>query len=130
MAQRCIFHGNRVITNIREKTEIFNFLFPNQCSLIRNSSVLFSDYELFTDKSLWNITFVDKDIRRIKRSLDPNKGQGHDVMSICMLKICGDSIYRPLELIFRACLVHGVFPQNWIRSNLLFLFIKNTRNSQ
>ena len=125
-----IFHKNRVITDIREKTELFNCLLPNQCSLIRNGSVLFTDYELFADKSLSNITFADNDIGRMKWSLHPNKGQGHNMMSICMLKICGDSIYKPLGRIFRACLEHGVFPQNWIRSNLLFLFIKNTTNSQ
>ena len=34
-------------------------------------------------------------------------------MSIRMLKICGDSIHKSLEIIFRACLEHGVFPQNY-----------------
>ena len=30
-----------------------------------------------------------------------------------MLKIYGDSINKPLGLIFRACLHHEIFPQNW-----------------
>ena len=65
---------------------------------------------IFTDESLSNITFADKDIGRITSGLDPSKAHGHDMMSICMLKICGDSIYKPLALIFRACSKHGFFP--------------------
>ena len=48
-----------------------------------------------------------------------NKAYGHDMMSIRMLKICGDSNYKPLGLIFRACLEHRVFPQNWKKANVL-----------
>ena len=99
--------------DFREKAELFNFLFANQCSLVQNSSVLPTDFELFTDQSLSNITFTDNDIGRIISSLDHNKAHGHDMMSICMLKIYGDSINKPLGLIFRACLHHEIFPQNW-----------------
>ena len=43
------------------------------------------------------------------------------MMSIRMLKICGDSdsVYKPLGLIFRACLEHGVFPQNRKKVNFV-----------
>ena len=36
---------------------------------------------------------------------------GHDNISIRMLKICGVSICKPLEIIFRTCLNHGQFPE-------------------
>ena len=114
-----IFHENRFIINFREKVESFNSFFDNQCLLIRNSSVLSTDYKLFTDKSLSNITFTDNDIGRIIGSLDPNKAHGYDMMNICMLKVCGDSIYKPLGIIFRACLEHGVFPQNGKKTNIV-----------
>ena len=68
-----IFHKNRFITNFREKAELFNSFFASQSSLVRNSSVLPTDFELFTDKSLSNITFTDNDIGRIISSLDSNK---------------------------------------------------------
>ena len=42
-------------------------------------------------------------IGRIISCLDPNKAHGHDMMSIRMLKICGDSFYKLLGIIFRAC---------------------------
>ena len=47
-----IFHKNRFITNFRERAELFNYFFASQSSLVRNSSVLPTDFELFTDKSL------------------------------------------------------------------------------
>ena len=68
-----IFHENRFIIDFREKAELFNSFFANQCSFVRNSSVLPTDFELFTDKSLSNITFTDNDIGRIISSLDSNK---------------------------------------------------------
>ena len=67
-----IFHENRFITDFREKAELFNSFFANQCSLITNCSVLPTDYELFTGQSSSSITFKDNDIGRIIGSLDPN----------------------------------------------------------
>ena len=69
-----------------------------------NSSVLTIDYLLFTDESLLNMETEDN------KGLDPSKAHGHDMMSIRMLKIYGDSIYKPLALIFRVCLEHLAFP--------------------
>ena len=60
-----IFHENRFTSNFREKAELFNYFFANQSSLVRNSSALPTDFEIFTDKSLSNITFADNDIGRI-----------------------------------------------------------------
>ena len=36
-----------------------------------------------------------------------------------MLKICGDSIYEPLETIFRQALLTGVFPSEWKKGNIV-----------
>ena len=35
-----------------------------------------------------------------------------------MLKICGDSVYKPLEMIFRQTLLTGVFPSEWKKGNI------------
>ena len=119
-----IFHNNRFITDFTEKAELFNSYFANQCSLLRNSSVLPTDSELFTNKSLSNITFADNDIGMIINSLDLNKAHGHDMMSIHMLNICSNSINKPLGLIFRACLEHGGFFLKTGKKPTLFLFTK------
>ena len=54
--------------------------------------------------------FAKENILRIINNLDPNKAHGHDEISIRMLKICGDSICRPLNIIFKTCLRTGKFP--------------------
>ena len=92
-----------------------------------NSSIISTDYELSTNKSLANITFTDNDIGKIIRELERNKAYVHDMMSTCMLKICGDFVYKPLGLIFRACLDHEMFPQNWKKVNVLLIHIKNEK---
>lgn len=35
-----IFHQKRFIANFKEKSELFNFLFANQCLLIMKSSMI------------------------------------------------------------------------------------------
>ena len=36
-----------------------------------------------------------------------------------MLKICGSSVYGPLELIFKDALRTGLFPSNWKKGNIV-----------
>ena len=120
-----IFNDSKFITDFREKAEPFNSFFANQCSLITNTSVLLTNCESLTDKSLSHISFTDNDSGNIIKSLDPNKAHGHDMMSIRMLKICGDSIYKPLHLIFRASLDQGTFPLCWKKANVVPIYKKN-----
>ena len=35
------------------------------------------------------------------------------MISICMLKICGDSITKPLDFTFKSCIESGKFPTEW-----------------
>ena len=44
-----------------------------------------------------------------------------------MLKICGLSIYKPLEIIFRTCLDHGKFPEEWKKANVVPVFKKGVK---
>ena len=41
------------------------------------------------------------------KNLDRNKSHGHDMLSIRTLKLCGESIYKPMNLIFKPCLETG-----------------------
>ena len=42
----------------------------------------------------------DEDIYRIIKTLDINKAHGYDEVKIRMLKLCGESIVKPLSIIF------------------------------
>ena len=46
-------------------------------------------------------------------------GHGHDMISIRMIKLCGDSIYKPLEMTFKSCLNQGIIPAEWKKANIV-----------
>ena len=97
-----LFHQNRYITKCNDTAKLFNNIFANQCSLINNSSELPSLLFKRTENVISPIDFGSDDISKIIHNLDPNKAHSHDMISIPMLKICGNSIYKPLHLIFRS----------------------------
>ena len=45
-----LFHENKFITNFKEKAELFNTYFANQCTLLHNSSVLPNNLTKLTNK--------------------------------------------------------------------------------
>ena len=52
---------------------------------------------------------------------------GHDNISIQMLKICGVSIWKPLEIVFRSCLNHGKSPEEWKKANVVLVLKKGDK---
>ena len=62
------------------------------------------------NKCLSTIRFTENDILKVIRKLDPSKAQGHDKVSIRMLKLSDKAISKPLHIIFTSCLETGVFP--------------------
>ena len=93
-----LFYENCFTTNFKGKAELFNSFFADQCSLMSNASKLPSNFTLYTD--YLQLQSQD-DIGKIIQNLKPNKAHGHDNISFRMLKICGSSIYGPLELSFK-----------------------------
>ena len=41
------------------------------------------------------------------------------MISIRMIKLCGNSIFKLLEVIFKSCLNQGVFPAEWKKANVV-----------
>ena len=104
-----IYHNNNYITDFKEKAEIFNNFFAKQCTIVNNTSQLPTDSLKRTNNCLYTISFTKDDIAKIKKNLDPNKANVHDMISTCILKICGQSILKPLE-IFKSCIESRKFP--------------------
>ena len=94
-----IFYDNRFITDFKQKAEIFNSHFFKQCTRLINNSTILSQCPQKLNESLPSITFEINDIEKIIKNLDPNKSHGHDMLSIRMMKLCGESIYKALSLI-------------------------------
>ena len=114
-----LFHENKFVIDFKEKAELFNSFFAKQCSLIKNSSKLPSLLHYLTDNRLSSVRFSQDDIAKIIQNLDPDKAYRHDNISIRMLKICGSSIYKPLEMIFKQCIETGFFPSEWKKANIV-----------
>ena len=102
-----LFHENKFVTDFREKVEFFNSFFAKQCSLINNGSSLPSELKNNPGLSLYSIRFSTEDALKIISNLDTNKSHGHEEISIRMLKLCGSSVFRPLQIICNSCLGHG-----------------------
>ena len=80
-----------------------------------------------TNNSLYSVRFSTEDILQIINNLDSNKAHGHDEISIRMLKICGSSVCRPLQIIYKSCLDRGKFPQEWKKANVVPVHKKNDK---
>ena len=114
-----MLHWNRYITEYKDKAELFKNVFLNQCFLINHSRVLPSVLFIRTKNLISSINFTSVDIAEIIQKLDPNKGHGLGINSILMLKIFGNSIYKPLQ--FNFPILH------WERE-ILFSFIRKVIN--
>ena len=117
----------KYIVDFQEKVQIFNSFFADQCAPIWNGSVLPSELPLRTDNTLSTCHFAKEDILRINNNLDPNKAHGHDAVSIPMLKTCGDSIWRPLNI--RVNLRTGKFPLEWKKANIVPIHKKGDKQT-
>ena len=74
-------------------------------------------FHLFTDKQLIVIDHSLEDLKNTIHALNPNKSHGRDNISVRMLRICGDPILAPLDLIFRNIILTGIYPDTWKLAN-------------
>ena len=81
------------------------------------------------DQSLTSINFFQDNILKKNQNLNPNKAYGRDKISICIIKICGKSLCRPLEMIFKSCIIKGEFPSEWKKANVVPVHKKSDKPS-
>ena len=124
-----LLHSGKFIMDFKEKAELFNDFFKMQCSLVSNNSELPSVLTKKTCKLISSVEFSTNDILKIIRTLTPNKAHGHYMISIRMLKICDESICKPLSIIFQACLENGKFPSEW-KKPMWFLSSKKNNKQE
>ena len=117
------------MTDFKEKAELFNAFFAKQCSLIKSNSQLPSHLHYLTDNRLSSASFSQDNIAKMIQKFDPNKAHGHNI-STCMLKICGSSIYKPIELIIKQFNETGVFPSEWKKDNIVFIHKKGGKKKK
>ena len=88
------------------KAQNFNNIFPKHCIPVENTSKLLINFFKRANNLFSTISFTKNGIAKITRNRNPNKAHGFDIISIRMLKICGDSAFLNL----RTCIESGKFP--------------------
>ena len=121
-----IYHNN-YITDFQEKAEIFNSFFAKQCTIAENTSQILTDSLKRTNNFLSTVPFTKDDIVKIIKNSDPNKAHGHDMISIFMIKICGESILNPFQLLLKSCIESGKFSIEWKKANVVPVHKKNDK---
>ena len=66
---------------------------------MQNRSTIPSVFTPLTHKSLASFKFTGNDIKCVINKSDFNKAHIHDMIGIRMIKLCGDSICKILEII-------------------------------
>ena len=92
--------NNKTVLDFTEKANLFNDFFASRCTPISTCSVLPSRKSFKTNKSLYKPNIKEDDILKIIRKLNVNKTNGHDDISVRILKICDSVLTEPLSIIF------------------------------
>ena len=112
-----IILNDKYISNFRDKANIFNDYFSDQCNILDNDSTL-PDIEYKTTASTNHVNISVEKIINIISKMNPKKGGGHDGISITMLQLCISEVAIPLQLIFQRCILTGKFPDHWKYANV------------
>ena len=84
--------NDKFVTDIQMKANIFNKFFTDQCTPLKNNSLLPVNQILLTQSRLTSLDFNEDEILKIIRALNINTAHGHDNISIRMIKICDKSL--------------------------------------
>ena len=107
------------VTDIQTKANIFNKFFTEQCTPLKNSSVLPVNQMFLTQSRLNPIDFDQNVVLKIIRVLKIHKAHGHDDISIKMIKICDKSLLKPLIILFGNSTKSSCYPDVWKLSNII-----------
>ena len=113
-----LFIDGKFVSDFYKKANIFNNFFASICTPIKNASIL-PAFSYRTEQRINSFRVSEGDILAIMKTLDPAKAHGLDNISIKMIKICNDSITKPLKLIFEQSLKQGEFPNLFKKANVV-----------
>ena len=122
-----ILIDNCFIVEAEEKCNFFNEFFRKQCIVPITSSKLPTLIKT-TPLSIENVIFSEDDITRHIKKLNPNKSHGHDNLSIKIIQMFGQSISKPLFIIYSNCIRQSYFPKTWKMGNVIPVYKKNEKN--
>ena len=136
---KTFFNGNKVplippllfygafVTDFQEKANIFNSFFAELWTFVSYNSLLPSEFTYMTEERIQSITFRQSDVIEIIRTLNINKADDNDNISVRMIQLCTNSVAHSLILIFQASIATGTFPIKWKRGNIASIHKKNDK---
>ena len=101
----------KFVTDIKQK-QIFLITF-----LLNN--VLLTNQLFMAQARLRSLGLNEGEILKIIRAVNINKAHGHDGISIRMIKICAESLLKPLLILFKNSLKLSYYPDIWKKSNII-----------
>ena len=110
--------NDKFVTDIQIKANIFNKIFADQCTPLKNNSSLPANQIFLTQSRLTSLDFDEDELLKIIRALNINKAHGHDGISIRMIKICDKSLIKPLTFLFKTSVRSSHYPDIWKKSNI------------
>ena len=114
-----IIASKNFITDIKTKANIFNKFFAEQCTPLKNDSVLPINQMILIQLRLGTLDFNENEILKIIRTLNIYKTLGHDDISIRIIQICDRTLLKPLIIIFQNSVKYSHYPDIWKRSNII-----------
>ena len=121
-----LFVQGKFITNFKEKADIFNDFFSSQCTPFVNNSKL-PELHFLSNGRISTFEITLDDIKDIITGLNNKKAHGPDLISVNMVKLCGQHLYVPLKIIFDNILETGIFPDQWKEANVTPVHKKNDK---
>ena len=115
--------NGEITSKFSQKASIVSDISASQCTPLQNSSILLTFYRT-TEETLSSLNISNDNIFAVIKSLNPNKSDGWDSISIRMIKLCGKAIFYPLKLIFEVSLQGGQFPDYWEKANVVLVHKK------
>ena len=104
---------------ISKKAKLFYSFSASQCSLIKSDGKVHSHLHDKTDSRLLTVNLSIYDAAKILQNLKPNKAHGHDKISIRMLRLCDNSICKPVDLILKQPMESNSSPTEWKKGNVV-----------
>ena len=118
---------DKFVNDTKTKVDIFNNLFQEQCTPLKNDSKLPSNQIYLTQSKLVSLDFNEDEVLKIIRSLNIHKAHGYDDISIRMMKICDKSLLKPLIILFKNSTKSSHYPDIWKTSNITPVHKKNDK---
>ena len=117
--------SNKFVFDFKAKANIFNDFFSKQCTPLASGSKLPENQVSLTSSIINSVPFSDDLVINIITNFNVNEAHGHDDISIRMIKMCDESLLRPLFIIFQNSLKSSIYPSTWKKANVILVHIKD-----